>query len=123
MGDLISREALLAGIRPVDGQDDFMACTFTTVKELFVNYINAAPAVEVKAEVVHKPTEAEFKRMAAQLGYEPVRHAHWVGSRDRTLMSPCYECSACGRKINTFAEPEVSVPFCHCGAKMDEVSE
>ena len=50
----------------------------------------------------------------------PVVHGYWKKSTDRTFMSPCYECSNCGRKINTFENPCKSAPYCHCGSKMDE---
>lgn len=50
---------------------------------------------------------------------EPVRHGHWIGAEDNTFISPCYECSVCGRKIKTWAKAEKSAPYCHCGAKMD----
>ena len=53
---------------------------------------------------------------------EPVKHGKWIWSKDETLMSPgyepCYECSECGRKINTWSNPVESAPYCHCGAKM-----
>lgn len=47
----------------------------------------------------------------------------WIPVKDNTFMSPCYECSICGRRLNTFGVPTQVAPFCHCGAKMDEVSE
>lgn len=50
---------------------------------------------------------------------EPVKHAKWIKSKDGTFMSPCYECSECGRKINTWGTPIESAPYCHCGAKME----
>lgn len=42
----------------------------------------------------------------------------WVTIKDNTLISPCYECSVCGRRMNTFGAPQVCAPFCHCGADM-----
>lgn len=30
------------------------------------------------ADIIHKPTKSEFKRMAAQLGYEQVVHGRWI---------------------------------------------
>lgn len=45
----------------------------------------------------------------------------WIAVKDNTIMSPCYECSVCGRRINTFGAPQVCVPFCHCGADMRSV--
>lgn len=62
----------------------------------------------------------EFLKTAPTIDAEPVRHGHWIRVKDNTFMSPCYECSACGRKINTWEKAEKSAPYCHCGAKMDE---
>lgn len=47
----------------------------------------------------------------------------WIPVKDNTFMSPCYECSVCGRRFNTFEAPTKVTPYCHCGAKMDEVSK
>ena len=49
----------------------------------------------------------------------PVVHGYWEQSNDNTFLSPCYQCSICGRKINTFGDPIKKAPYCHCGAKMD----
>ena len=43
---------------------------------------------------------------------EQVVHAHW---RIRHISSNHYQCSRCGR----FAA--IEEPYCHCGAKMDEI--
>ena len=51
---------------------------------------------------------------------EPIRHGHWIKSKDNTILAPCYECSVCGRKINTWGIASETAPYCHCGAKMDE---
>ena len=53
----------------------------------------------------------------------PVVHGHWEASNDRTFLSPCFQCSICGRKINTFGDPIKTAPYCHCGAKMDGEGE
>lgn len=71
-------------------------------------------------KVVHKPTKAEFKRMAAQLGYEPVRHAHWEPIQVQPYFRKHYHnldvcCSACHTR------GDARKKFCsECGAKMDE---
>lgn len=58
---------------------------------------------------------------------EAVRHGKWVKlKRDWPLYSNTYECSRCGRTITVgdgykkFALLK-QYPYCHCGAKMDEV--
>lgn len=30
------------------------------------------------ADIIHKPTRSEFKRMATQLGYEQEVHGRWI---------------------------------------------
>lgn len=38
-----------------------------------------------------------------------------------TITSIWYECSVCGRRIQTIGTPQVCAPFCHCGADMSGV--
>lgn len=38
--------------------------------------IEDAPTINVEPRIIHKPTTSEFKRIAIQLGYEPVVHGH-----------------------------------------------
>lgn len=71
--------------------------------------IQSMPAVEV--EVIHKPTESEFKRMAVQKGYEPVVH--------------CSECRYHHDCETHFCDrlgmdcPDDSDFFCKYGARID----
>lgn len=95
--DLIDREELLSEIRPVSEFDEKWACTGSTVKKLMIEHINRAPTVDAV----------------------PVVHGNWKASYDRTFLSPCFQCSICGRKINTFENPIKTAPYCHCDAKMD----
>lgn len=70
---------------------------------------------DVGVEVIHKPTESEFWRMAIQKGYVPVGTARWLGGR----------CTRCGWeepdevKYDYETEPWEETPFCPmCGARM-----
>lgn len=46
----------------------------------------------------------------------PVVHGHWI---EQTVSSgrDSWQCSVCGRKARGKRE---NLPYCHCGAKMDE---
>ena len=53
---------------------------------------------------------------------EPVRHGHWI--RDFMIAEDTfYKCSVCGRQecLMDKYDPKEEMPYCHCGAKMDEV--
>lgn len=50
-GRLIDADAFLATIRPCLANDDYQACTFSTVKKLLIEHIAAAPTV-IEAEEV-----------------------------------------------------------------------
>lgn len=55
---------------------------------------------------------------------EPVRHGHWI--RDFSITEDTfYKCSVCGRQecLLDKYDPKEEMPYCHCGAKMDEVRE
>lgn len=55
---------------------------------------------------------------------EPVRHGHWI--RDFSITEDTfYECSVCGRQecLMEKYDPYEEMPYCHCGAKMDEVTD
>lgn len=69
------------------------------IKDDAMCVLDNIPAAEV--EVIHKPTEGEFKRMAIQEGYEPVVHCKdckrsgltEVGKRFCSEpMGTCYGC-------------------------------
>lgn len=70
------------------------------------------------ADIIHKPTKSEFKRMAAQLGYEQVVHGRWEWLGPNRLVTDCMcgTCSACKVRskyiVNTMLCP-------NCGARMD----
>lgn len=52
-----------------------------------IDIINAAPTIEID-----RPTRSQFKRMAVQLGYEPVVHCK---DCKHLMFSDCYgECGA-----------------------------
>lgn len=44
-------------------------------------------------DIIHKPTRSEFKRMAAQLGYEQVVHGRWIPVENGAWA----ECSSAAR--------------------------
>lgn len=44
------------------------------------------------ADIIHKPTKSEFRRMAVQLGYEQVVHGRWIPV-ENGAWAECSECS------------------------------
>ena len=63
-------------------------------------------------------------RNAPDANVEEVKHGHWMF--EFTLdNSNFYRCSLCGRQesLLTKESPGEYFPYCHCGAKMDEVME
>lgn len=70
----------------VDVFENCRNCTLLT-KEQVLELIDAAPTIEVD-----RPTRSQFKRMAVQLGYEPVVHCK---DCKHVMFSDCYgECGA-----------------------------
>lgn len=69
------------------------------------------------ADIIHKPTKSEFKRMAVQMDYVPVVHGRWEWLGPNRLVTDCMcgTCSACKVRskyiVNTMLCP-------NCGAKM-----
>ena len=50
-----------------------------------------------------------------------VIHAHWIPKHQTTLGLYPFECSQCGRwETLEFPNDINNMPYCHCGAKMDE---
>lgn len=64
----------------------------------------------------YRPAFDKLENLSSE--YRKVKYGEWIKVKDNTIMSPCYECSECGRKINTWGDPEKFAPYCHCGAKM-----
>lgn len=63
-----------------------------------------------------------FLAMMKELGYDPVKHGHWI----KTDYEDTYECSVCGEMwtLNDGTPKENNMDYCmRCGAKMDEVEE
>lgn len=86
-----------------------------------IERIKCAPAVE--PIYIHEPTKSEFKRMAAQMGYAPVRYGLWEGTADGyadgELVYDMWACSECGFDADG-AEEKPEWKYCpYCGAKMD----
>lgn len=78
--------------------------------------------IQPKEIIVHQPTKSEFKRMAMQLGYEPVRHGHWINPTvidGRAFNIP--HCSICNEVPCGVDEHTNYCP--NCGAKMNEVTK
>ena len=52
------------------------------------------------------------------------RHGRWL-VQDKGIIVTSYRCSECGRVVRDDTGYDVSIdyPYCHCGAKMDEVEE
>lgn len=83
------------------------------IKDDAMCVLDNIPAAEV--EVIHEPTESEFKRMAIQKGYVQVAPARWLDGR----------CTRCGWEepdeveYDYETEPWEETPFCPmCGARM-----
>lgn len=56
---------------------------------------------------------------------EPIKHGKWILVM-RSAFKNFYICSECHRKIEDCDAPAlipIRYPYCHCGAKMDEVKE
>ena len=54
----------------------------------------------------------------------PVVHAHWIPKRQTPLGLYPFECSRCGRwETIEFPNDINNMPYCHCGAIMDEEVE
>lgn len=56
------------------------------------------------------------------------RHGHWIKKRvGYSMVYNCdiihWICSECGREFEGHQYSPQDMPYCHCGAKMDEVSE
>ena len=74
------------------------------------------------APTIDRPTRSQFKRMAVQLGYEPVRHGKWVHSRYENCSEQfeIVKCSCCGHEAYAMAFYVRGGNYCpNCGAKMD----
>lgn len=54
---------------------------------------------------------------------EEVRHARWIYKGHHEMMGHVFECSACERCMfaNSTEHVTEKYPYCHCGAKIDEV--
>ena len=73
------------------------------------------------APTIDRPTRSQFKRMAVQLGYEPVRHGKWVHSRYENCSEQfeIVKCSCCGHEAYAMAFYVRGGNYCpNCGAKM-----
>ena len=54
----------------------------------------------------------------------PVVHAHWIPKHQTSLGLYPFECSRCERwEVLEFTNDINNMPYCHCGAKMDEEEE
>lgn len=81
--------------------------------------IDDAPTINVEPRIIHKPTTSEFKRIAIQLGYEPVVHGHWILHKPRRLnRNATYKCSVCKKLRSSYYNDVGNWEYCPCGAKM-----
>ena len=80
-------------------------------------------------EAVHAGTIAGIANAIDKLpaaDVQEVRHGRWVLITKDGIVPAEFLCSVCGRKIShSGVKDMVSIhyPYCHCGAKMDEVSK
>ena len=75
--------------------------------------------MEISKEIIAMSKLLWFQAMMKELGYEPVRHGHWIfDPKDAIeMMFTLPKCSECG------AESSDGGNYCpRCGAKMDEVN-
>ena len=83
-------------------------------KDVFRKLVAGEPTID-------RPTRSQFKRMAVQLGYEPVRHGKWVHSRYENCSEQfeIVKCSCCGHEAYAMAFYVSGGNYCpNCGAKM-----
>lgn len=106
----IDADALKLAI-PETSVDAFQNCRNCVLldKEQVNELIDAAPTVEID-----RPTRSQFKRMAAQLGYEEVVHCkdcrHWTQGKN---------CTYCDFVSGLWDPGEND--FCSCGRRKDDV--
>ena len=117
MAECIDREALL---HDIEQSVVYTARGKITSAEMrgahkIIERIKCAPAVE--PIYIHEPTKSEFKRMAAQMGYEQVVHGRWI-EKTAPARKIYFECSHCGAQENKHTA--IRGYYCwRCGAKMD----
>ena len=65
----------------------------------------------------------EFLEKQSTVDVQEVRHAKWIYKGHHEMMGHAFQCSACERWIFTNSPKHVvgEYPYCHCGAKIDEV--
>lgn len=104
--------------------------TLLIVQELIAEIADREDVSIIQHNEIHelRDTIKKLKDDIAQC--KPVVHAHWVPIYDFGFGVDTYKCSKCGRKIyvpSLLCLDEMGViknyPYCHCGAKMDEVIE
>ena len=103
MADLIDRDRLLKyidGMSIEDTSNNLVFKTANTVLSMFKQVIKAIPKADTE------------------------RHAHWIfQSETSSAFDKKYKCSKCNRVIVVFDEKDlIHYRYCHCGAKMDEVT-
>ena len=116
MAEYIEREALLHDIEQsvvYTVREKITSAEMRGARKV-IERIKCAPAVE--PIYIHEPTKSEFKRLAAQMGYVPVRYGEWVQRRSSMY---CTYCDI-GLKICNGARNPRSYNYCpNCGARMD----
>ena len=106
---LIDADALKKAIpeTTVDASTKYRYCV-TFEREDVLAIIDAAPTVEID-----RPTRSQFKRMAVQMGYEPVVHCKEC---KHLMFSDCY--GECGQGHMGIVSPD---DFCSHGERKDNV--
>lgn len=100
--DCISRQAVLAGIANIS-----KAKANSDAQRILMG--------RVKFYTEQLPSVTPQQKTGRWIAYE-------VRLPDRTILN--YRCSVCGRKLIGYNTETLSeAPFCHCGAKMQEVEE
>ena len=98
--DVVSRQAVLEQINFWIGSGEY-------------RYTNATLYLTKRIQKLQPVTQQP--KMGRWIAYE-------VQLPDRTILN--YRCSVCGRKLIGYNTETLSeAPFCHCGAKMQEVEE
>lgn len=73
----------------------------------------------------HTPSVIFHTKHGKDVEYVKVKHGRWIKITQEWADYAEYFCSCCGRKIKApfTLNPAWAFPYCHCGAKMDEVTE